>query len=121
MISLHNIITKVGTVSLLPRLFILCTFVLFLTSFSSCRVGSDRERYELVGGDGKLDVIEFYAQDSCRFVAPGPVLLHRTYSQDSLGRIAINIYDGLYGYMIRISPDTLVGVEPFFDGIWVKQ
>lgn len=121
MISLHNIITKVGTVSLLPRLFIISILISSLAYLSSCRFGSDRERYELVGGDGKLDVIEFYAQDSCRFVAPGPVLLHRTYTQDSTGRIAVSIYDGLYGYLIRVSPDTLVGVEPFFDGVWVKK
>lgn len=88
---------------------------------TSCSSGEKPLRYELLGGDPEIDYILFYGEDSCQFVAPGPFLIHQSYTLDSEGHYTIHVIDNVYGSMQRVSPDTLVGLPPFFEGVWVKR
>lgn len=111
---------NIGAAIKLPLFTLL---LLFITgSFSACHKSSGNTcRYELVGGDPKIDFIEFIGNDSCVFVAPGPLLMRQHYSVDSVGCYTVHVIDNLVGHLYRKGPDTLVGDPPFFEGTWVLK
>lgn len=88
---------------------------------TGCSSGKGHVRYELLDGDPEIDYILFYGEDSCQFVAPGPFVIRQSYSLDSAGNYTIHVIDNVYGSMQRVSSDTLVGLPPFFEGVWVKR
>jgi len=102
----------------------LFTLLLFVSCclFSSChRSSGDSSRYELIGGNPKIDFIEFIGDDSCVFVAPGPLLMRQHYSVDTAGCYTVHVIDNLVGRLYRTAPDTLEGLPPFFEGTWVRK
>lgn len=104
----------------LPLLFLL--LVSGISFLSSCQnKASQSNRFELIGGDPKIDFIEFYTEDSCMFVTPGPMLMRQNFSVDSAGYYTIHIIDNVYCHMFQVSQDTLVGEPPFFEGTWVRK
>lgn len=111
---------KIGAAYRLPLYTLL--LLLIAGTFSACRKSSNNTiRYELVGGDPKIDFIEFIGNDSCVFVAPGPLLMRQHYSVDSAGCYTVHVIENLVGHLYRKDATTLLGDPPFFEGTWVKK
>jgi len=111
---------RMGAVCKLP-LFTLVLFIIGCTLCSCHRSSGNTSRYELVGGDPQIDFIEFIGNDSCVFVAPGPLLMRQHYSVDSTGCYTVHVIDNLVGHLYRKSANTLEGDPPFFEGTWVLK
>ena len=78
---------------------------------------ADGSYYKLVGGDDAVDWIEFTSDSTLRWVGPGPRLLESRYVEvDSI--IAVEAAPLSRGYLRRLPDGTLLGEQPFFEGVW---
>lgn len=98
----------------------LALLALAMITLASCTSKKLEGYYELIGGDPEIDYIYFKTPDTCLFVAPGPLKLKQSYTREG-DTYTIRIIDEIYSEMKAISPDTLVGQPPFFEGVWIRR
>lgn len=88
-----------------------------LVSLSSC--GKQTEYYQLVGGDPKIDYLEFVNDSVARFVSPSLIEVYCPYTETD-GHYTIAVMGLSRGRLHRIDANTLQGEPPFFDGTWKR-
>lgn len=78
--------------------------------------------YELMGGDPEVDYLELFGDSLCRYQVPGGIeVITPCQVNPEDGSIVVEISGFVKGYLWRISPDTLVGRAPFFEGVWIRR
>ncbi|MBO4590747.1 MAG: hypothetical protein J5698_07235 [Bacteroidaceae bacterium] len=101
------------------RICNLCLLGALALALLSCLNGSDKEYYELVGGNPDIDFLEFLGDSTCLFVAPGPVEMTCPYVEKD-GVITVSVIGFVKGKLYREDKNTLRGEAPFFEGTWKK-
>lgn len=80
----------------------------------------DSRYYELVGGDGTTDFLEFLSDSTCRFCLPGPLETVCGYEmQDDY--VIVHIAPLSVGVLKLEDDGSLTGQAPFFEGKWKKS
>jgi len=101
------------------KLGCVCLVLMVCCLATACHKESERSIYVLQGGDPKIDFINFFSEDSCQFIAPGPFNILETYTKTD-STITIHVIDGISSTLKRQGKDTLIGQPPFFDGVWIR-
>lgn len=96
-----------------------CLFLVVCCIVAACHKEQGRTIYVLEGGDPSIDFINFFSEDSCQFIAPGPFNILDTYTQTD-STVTIHVIEGISSTLVRRGPDTLIGRPPFFDGVWIR-
>lgn len=96
-----------------------CSVLMASYLLIACHEERHRQVFYLQGGDPSIDFIDFFNEDSCMFIAPGPFKIRDVYTKTD-STITIHIIDGISSTLQRKGTDTLIGRPPFFDGIWIR-
>lgn len=94
--------------------------VVLLAFIAGCSGSSNVRHYELMGGDPKIDYIDFLNDSLCEYIVPGPLTLTSKYRKDG-DYYTIYINDYIKAQLKVVDETTLKGEPPFFDGLWVKK
>ena len=92
--------------------------LLMVIALTACSEGI--ERYEQVGGDPKVDFIEFVNDSTVHFMAPGMISTNSKYTEEK-GEITIFIAPMVQARLHRLDSKTLQGEVPFFEGKWIRK
>lgn len=78
--------------------------------------------YLLEGGNPEVDYLELLGDTACRYMVPGGIEVVTPCHVDAQkGTIGVDVAGFVKGYLWYVSPDTLQGSAPFFEGIWVRK
>ena len=75
--------------------------------------------YELVGGDNRIDFIDFINDSTVRFMAPGHIEKICPYTKEG-NRIRICVSPLVIVDVLQADDETIQGTPPFFEGTWKK-
>lgn len=88
------------------------------TMLVSC--ASKKAYYEQVGGDPRIDFIEFMNDSVVRYMGPGGIEQHCKYVCKG-NQIVIYITPMVTANLYKIDGNTIQGEVPFFEGTWKKK
>lgn len=88
------------------------------TMLVSC--ASKKAYYEQVGGDPRIDFIEFMNDSVVRYMGPGGIEQHCKYVSKG-NQIVIYIAPMVTANLYKIDGNTIQGEVPFFEGTWKKK